>query len=73
MGYGNSEETVMAIGSGLYARTRTPLSLLEQYRRLQAGCTHRKRDPRGTCYGCGHHRESNVPAGLRLPSPGGAL
>ena len=51
MGYGNSEETVMAIGSGLYARTRTPLSLLEQYRRLQAGCTHRKRDPRGTCYG----------------------
>ena len=54
MGYGNSEETVMAIGSGLYARVRTPLSLLERYRRLQARCAHRKRDPRGTCYRCGH-------------------
>jgi hypothetical protein len=46
--------TAVEIGNGLYARARTRLSRLDEYRKLQAGCTHRKRDPRGTCYRCGH-------------------
>jgi hypothetical protein len=45
---------IVSIGNGLYARTREKLSLLEQYRKLQAECTHNKRDPHGTCYHCGH-------------------
>jgi len=44
---------IVSIGNGLYARTRVKLSLLEQYRKLQAECAHEKRDPRGTCYRCG--------------------
>jgi hypothetical protein len=44
---------IVSIGNGLYARTRTQPSLLEQYRKLQAECTHEKRDPRGVCYQCG--------------------
>jgi hypothetical protein len=44
---------IVSIGNGLYARTLTKLSLLEQYRKLQAECSHEKRDPRGTCYHCG--------------------
>jgi hypothetical protein len=47
---------IAAIGNGLYACSRTGASLLEQYRRLQAVCTHEKRDPRGTCYRCGHRQ-----------------
>jgi hypothetical protein len=45
---------IVSIGNGLYARTRTQPSLLEQYRKLQAGCPHEKRDPRRVCYRCGH-------------------
>lgn len=29
-------------------------SLLEAYRRQQRECPHSKRDPKGTCYHCGH-------------------
>ena len=49
---------IASIGNGLYARTRDKLSLLEQYRKLQAECPHAKRDPRGMCYRCGH-KENN--------------
>ena len=49
---------IASIGNGLYARTRDKLSLLEQSRKLQAECPHAKRDPRGTCYRCGH-KENN--------------
>src|SRR5215471_2674135 len=38
---------IASIGNGLYARTRDKLSLLQQYRKLQAECPHAKRDPRG--------------------------
>jgi hypothetical protein len=44
---------IVSIGNGLYAPTRVKLSLLEQYRKLQAECRHERRDPRGTCYHCG--------------------
>jgi len=43
----------VSIGNGLYARSRVKLSLIEQYRQLQAECPHEQRDPRGTCYRCG--------------------
>jgi hypothetical protein len=46
--------TTVSIGNGVYARTRTQPSLLEQYRAKQAACPHARRDPRGTCYQCGH-------------------
>ena len=49
---------IVSIGNGLYARTRVQLSLLEQYRKLQAECSHEKRDPRGVCYHCGHKQEA---------------
>ena len=45
---------IVSIGNGLYVRTNQKLSLPEQYRKLQAECLHAKRDPRGTCYRCGH-------------------
>ena len=45
---------IVSIGNGLYARVRTQLSLLEQYRKLQAECKHAQCDPRGVCYRCGH-------------------
>jgi membrane protease subunit (stomatin/prohibitin family) len=45
---------VARIGNGLYAHTKIRLSLMEQYRQLQASCEHKQRDPRGTCYRCGH-------------------
>jgi hypothetical protein len=47
----------VSIGNGLYAWTKQPLSLLEQYRLKQQTCSHAKRDPRGTCYECGQRRE----------------
>ena len=44
---------LVLIGNGLYARS--PLSLMELYRRQQQkDCPHTRRDPRGTCYHCGH-------------------
>ena len=49
---------IVSIGNGLYARTSIQLSLLEQYRKLQADCSHEKRDPRGACYQCGHKKEA---------------
>jgi len=49
---------IVSIGKGLYARTRDKLSLLQQYRKLQAECAHANRDPRGMCYRCGH-KENN--------------
>ena len=49
--------SIVSIGNGLYVRTNQKLSLLEQYRK-QAECPHAKRDPRGTCYRCGH-KENN--------------
>lgn len=52
------KERYVSIGNGLYARTRIPLSLMEQYRRLQATCEHIQRDPKGTCYRCGHRKEA---------------
>ncbi|HKD45154.1 MAG TPA: hypothetical protein VKD24_05810 [Candidatus Angelobacter sp.] len=48
---------IVSIGNRLYARTRVKPSLLEQYRKLQAECTHEKRDQRGVCYRCGHKKE----------------
>ena len=45
---------IVSIGNGLYARTRTRLSLLDEYQKLQAECPHEKRDPNGVCYRCGH-------------------
>lgn len=29
-------------------------TLMESYRREQRECAHEKRDPKGTCYRCGH-------------------
>lgn len=29
-------------------------SLMDAYRRRQRECPHEKRDPKGTCYHCGH-------------------
>jgi hypothetical protein len=49
---------VVSIGNGLYARTAVKLSLLEQYRKLQAECSHEKREPRGTCYRCGQKEKA---------------
>ena len=43
---------LVLIGNGLYARS--PLSLMELYRQQQKDCPHTRRDPRGTCYHCGH-------------------
>jgi hypothetical protein len=63
---------IVSIGNGLYARTRTRSSLLEQYRRLQAKCTHEKRDPRGTWYRCGH-REAVSCRQECVQKSGGAL
>jgi hypothetical protein len=45
---------IAQIGPGLYCRTKPRgLSLMDQYRKLQANCPHAQRDPRGTCYHCG--------------------
>ena len=49
-----TQTRLVSIGNGLYARTRVQLSVMEQYRQLQATCAHEKRDPRGMCYRCGH-------------------
>lgn len=49
--------TYVSIGNGLYTRTKRRMSLLDQYRAKQAKCPHTKRDPRGTCYECGHRAE----------------
>jgi hypothetical protein len=49
----------VAIGNGLYARTKVRLSLMEEYRLKQATCAHEQRDPKGTCYACGQ-REAKV-------------
>jgi len=48
---------IVSIGNGLYARTLVKPSLLGQYRKLQAECTHEKHDPRAICYRCGHQKE----------------
>jgi hypothetical protein len=48
----------VAIGNGIFARTKVQLSRMEQYRLLQATCTHEQRDPNGTCYACGQRRSS---------------
>lgn len=45
---------LVSIGNGLYCRTKSKPSFLEQYRAKQASCEHSKRDPRGMCYECGH-------------------
>lgn len=44
------------IGNGLFAKTKvqTRKSLLDEYREMQRGCSHDKRDPSGMCYDCGH-------------------
>lgn len=42
------------IGNGLFAQTRVRESLMGAYLRIQKSCEHVKRDPRGTCYHCGH-------------------
>jgi hypothetical protein len=46
----------VCVGNKLYVRSCTQPSLLEQYRAKQAACPHAKRDPRGTCYQCGHQK-----------------
>jgi hypothetical protein len=48
---------IAVIGNGIYAHTNAKPSLFEQYRAKQAKCPHTKRDPRGTCYECGHKDE----------------
>jgi hypothetical protein len=50
----------VSIGNGLYARTRRIESLIDQYLRKQAECPHQKRDPRGTCYECGHRTDDRL-------------
>jgi hypothetical protein len=45
---------LVAIGNGLFARTRTRESLMDAYRRKQRTCQHAHRDPRGMCYKCGN-------------------
>ena len=45
---------IAVIGNGLYAMTSRRKSLLDIYRERQAKCAHAKRDPKGTCYECGH-------------------
>ena len=44
----------VSIGNGLFAPVRRPQAIGEAYRRIQRTCKHEKRDPRGTCYRCGH-------------------
>lgn len=48
-----TRERLVAIGNGLYARTKVRLSLMEQYRLKQATCEHAQRDSSGMCYACG--------------------
>lgn len=45
---------LVSIGNGLYAHTKQRTSLLEEYKLRQKTCPHTRRDPRGTCYHCGH-------------------
>jgi hypothetical protein len=44
---------VAIIGNGLFVRTGGKPGWYEQLLRKQATCAHAKRDPKGTCYGCG--------------------
>lgn len=48
------------IGNGLYAPTKGGSSFLDSWRAKQAKCPHAKRDPRGTCYACGHVQKEEV-------------
>ena len=52
------------IGNGLFAQVRRPETIWEAHLRRQRDCKHEKRDPRGTCYHCGHR----MPCGRRGPS-----
>lgn len=40
--------------AGIPMLTRQTENLIEAYQRLQRECDHAKRDPKGTCYRCGH-------------------
>lgn len=48
------------ISNGLFAQVARPDSLFEAYRRIQRTCKHERRDPRGTCYTCGHRMPREV-------------
>lgn len=52
--------TLVAIGNGLYVRTRKLESMLDSWRRRKAACTHERRDPRGQCYQCGDEQKAQV-------------
>lgn len=45
------------IGNGIVVPVVRTESVMEAYRRQQFECRHTKRDPRGTCYHCGHRQE----------------
>lgn len=58
------------IGNGIVVPVVRTESAMEAYRRQQFECSHNKRDPKGTCYHCGHRelrpiavkvREANIP------------
>jgi hypothetical protein len=50
--------TPVFIAPGLAVGTKRTESWLDAYRRLQRTCEHKQRDPRGTCYRCGHREEA---------------
>ena len=45
------------IANGVFVPSRVSESLIDEYLQKQAECPHQKRDPRGTCYACGHKND----------------
>jgi hypothetical protein len=53
-----TKTSIAIIGPGLYVRSGRKMDKFEReweaIRRRERACEHLKRDPRGTCYRCGH-------------------
>jgi len=59
----------VSIGNGLYARAGRRMTKWEDeweaIRRRQRTCEHKRRDPKGSCYECGHRMPYESSGGVR--------
>jgi hypothetical protein len=59
-----TKTSIAIIGNGLYVRSRRKMDKFEReweaIRQRQRTCEHKRRDPRGTCYHCGHRLPREV-------------
>jgi len=54
--------SIAIIGNGLYVRSGH-MSWMDQLKAKQRQCSHKERDPRGTCYNCGQREAKPVAGG----------